>query len=269
MKGYRAQQPRRRTSGQRWSRAWAWWTTALAVGAVTATIAALAASPSMTVRKVIVIMPALPIEAEQRCVRKRAEIRPGTSLALMDVRTYADEIRRLPWVRSVQVRRSLNRAVTVEVEVRRPVVRLVCGGRRWEADDEGVVIRPARRDVELPEIVMLQPRPICLGARVDAEEVLGAIAAVRLSRNMGVLNAVSVTVDQRNGICFNNGDRVAVWLGQAEDLPYKLALVERMYRVEPTIAQRLLSIDVRVPQVPAGTPRITSDAGGAHDSDAG
>lgn len=269
MASYKPRKPQGRPSRMQSHAKWRLITALLALAAAVTLILAVVASPCLTVRRVNLVVADLPLESENRCVRSHAAIPPGTSLVLMDVKRYSDEIRRLPWVRSVRVRRYLDRSVTVEVDVRRPVVRLVCGGRRWEVDDDGVVIRPARRDVALLEVALDAPRPIIAGAQLDAEEVLGAIAAVRMSRSAGVLNPVCVTVDQRNGICFNNADNVAVWLGEAEDLPYKLALVARMYRIEPTIAQRLQTIDVSMPQVPAGTPRVTSDAKTGSAPDAG
>ncbi|NLH98977.1 MAG: FtsQ-type POTRA domain-containing protein [Chthonomonadales bacterium] len=264
--GYRSA---RENAARRASARWGWITACLTLAAAGVSVAAALTSPAITVRRVRVVMPALPLESESRCTLSRAALPPGVRLALMDVRGYADALRRLPWVRSVTVRRGLDGTVTAEVEVRSPVARLVCGGRRWEVDDDGVIIRPARRDLDLPEIVMNQAVPVCRGARVEAENVLGAIAALALSRGVSGLTPVSITVDQTDGICFNNGDNIAVWLGRADDLPYKMAVVERIYRLEPPVADRLVSVDVSVPQMPTGTrgatarnrPSVTPDAG--------
>lgn len=215
-------------------------------------------SPLATVRSVTVSAPPLPEDAERRCIEDRADLPPGVSLALLDTQAYAREIERLPWVSSARVQRSLWGQVRVEVRVRRPVARLLCGGRRWEMDEEGVVIRPARRGVSLPEIALMDPVRIERGCRVDVEVVLGGLAASVLGRAVPGLEPVGIAVDQINGICFNNGDRVAVCLGQADELPYKMALIRRIYQQEPAIAGKLEAIDLSCPQAPACTRRASA-----------
>jgi hypothetical protein len=243
-----------------------WWIATLTAALVFTIVAAVIWSPLATVRSVVLTVPVLPIDHEGRGTRGRAEVEPGLSLALFDVKAYKANLAELPWVKSVRVRRFPLGSVRVEVEVRRPVARLACAGRRWEVDEDCVVIRPARKGVALPEIALGDPTPIKLGSQVNVDVVQGALAAAALARDVPGLRPTGIAVDQINGICFNNDDSVAVCLGQARELPYKMALIERIYEQEPAIGGRLKSIDLSCPKAPACTRRAS--AGTAPSSEA-
>jgi cell division septal protein FtsQ len=226
-------------------------------------------SPLATVRKVRLIMVGPLDPPEERLTRNRAEIGPGEPLLLFDAGRYAAGISGLPWVRKVDVGRTLLGTVHVRVEMRRPVARLACGGRRWELDEEGVVIRPARKNVPLPEITMCDARPVRRGQPIESEAVLGGLAAMFLGRDVPGLRPDRIAVDQSTGICFNNGDSVAIRLGRADDLPQKMALIARTYSKGRELSRTIEAMDVSCPQMPLGKPRASAPADPDSEGSAG
>ncbi len=215
------------------------------------------ASPLTTVRKVRLIVSDLLEGPELRCTKRRAQVAPGLSLARFDRSSYTDNLARLPWVRSVSAETMVSGDLIVYVTVRRPLAIVSCGGRRWEVDEDGVVIRPARKGIKLLEVAMTDPAPVRLGSAITCEATVGGLAAMVLGRDAEGLKPERIAVDQNNGICFNNGDKVAVSLGRPADLPYKIALIDRIYRKDPSLCGRIEAIDLSCPQSPACKRRAT------------
>lgn len=236
-----------------------WAALAAGVAVVGVSLAAILMSPALTVRSVRLTMPALPQAHEERATREACRLPKGTSLALMSVVRCERALMRLPWVRSVEVSRLPNRVVRARVWVRHAVATLHHGGRRWEIDEYGWVVRPARRSVGLPEITIEGPLQVALGKRLTGDRLVAGLAAAAMARDSECLRGAQISVDQTAGICFNNWDRVAVVVGTADDLPRKLAVVRRIYELEPDIGLRLSEIDVSCPRFPAGRPRVADE----------
>jgi len=223
----------------------------------------------MTVRDVVVRAPAGLQPHEQRAVvAATCPLRTSRLLLLRRAEVRA-RLERFPWVLRADVEPILwRRAVEVKVAVREPAAELVVGGRRWEVDDDGWVVRPLRRGIDLPQVTIAGRLDVSPGQRLTSERVLAGLAAARLKQAVACLQQATISVDETASICFNNPDRVAVRMGTVEDLPVKLAVVEQIYRVEAQVGKRFQEIDVSCPQVPAGKPRIAGQDEGARSLNA-
>jgi len=235
---------------------------AIGLGLALAPVVALAvyASPAMAVREVRLILPPLPEGHEERRTRDMCKVPTGTPLLRLDVGEYARRLRRLPWVRDVSVARLPNCTVRVRVMLRRPVASLLHKGRRWELDSEGAVIRPTRRAAGLPELTIDGPLQVAEGVALQGRRVESGLAAALMARDMTCLRGARIGVDQTAAICFNNWDKVVIVAGNVEDLPAKLAVIQRIYELEPDICRKLSEIDVTSPRFPAGRPAVAQRA---------
>jgi hypothetical protein len=77
---------------------------------------------------------------------------------------------------------------------------------------------------------------------------------------MTCLRGTKIGVDQTAAICFNNWDKVVIVAGNVEDLPAKLAVIQRIYDLEPDVCLQLSEIDVTSPRFPAGRPAVAQRA---------
>ncbi len=249
---------RRSNSRRRWTQLTFWLMPALYAASAAVVAIAATASPLATIRRVRLVLSGVLEAPEMRCTEHRAHVQPGMSLALFDTERCAESLRRLPWVRSVRAETTVTGDLIVRVAVRRPEVVVSCGGRRWEVDEDGFVVRPARKGLKLTELVMCDPAPLRVGFQIPCEMTLGGMAAAVIGRGVHGLKPERIAVDQTTGICFNNGDKVAVCLGPAADLPYKIALIDRIYREDPQLSGRLDAIDLSCPLTPACRRRASA-----------
>lgn len=237
-------------------------------GALATSVYAAFVSPAMSVRDVVVRAPAGLQPHEQRAIISATFPLCTSRLLLLRGAEVRSRLERFPWVLRADVEPILwRRAVEVKVAAREPAAELIVGGRRWEVDDDGWVIRPMRRGIDLPQVTITGRLDVSPGQRLTSERVLAGLAAVRLKRAVACLQQATISVDERASICFNNPDRVAISVGTVEDLPVKLAVVEQIYRVEAEVGRRLQEIDVSCPSVPAGKPRTAGQTDRARPLD--
>lgn len=246
-----------------------WWTApwlhgrniarTLGIGAVGTWVVAFVASPAMTVRSMSVQVYGAAEPHEIRAIVRSSAIPRHTRLLQVRAGDLERRLAQWPWVASARVHRDVwTRSIRLSVTVREPTVALECSGRRWELDDEGHVIRPLRRGQKLTEVIADVPVKIVQGQQISSEEILGGLAAARLSRAVPCLRGARINVDQSAAICFNSIDGVEIRAGDAGNLPTKLAVVQRVYdlaeREHYRVRDRLVAIDVSVPRHPGGLP---------------
>jgi cell division protein FtsQ len=212
-------------------------------------------SPVFSVRRVIVtgLSHLTPEEALE--VRARAGVTPRSNLFLTKTGRIAKEVERLPSVARVSISRKLPGTLEVTVIPRVPIASLQVGGARWELDGGGVVIRRSTKTKNLPEIRSATNVDVQPGVSLADSPVGGALTLLRLANGRQPLRIAKIDVDQRTDIWLNMQDTVAIRLGQAEDLPKKVALIRSIYADKPDIAAEVQSIDLTCPDAPACTPR--------------
>lgn len=223
---------------------------------VAVTSVAIVRSPAMVVRRVEVHVTGLIEPHEARATRSAARLAESTTITGRGLVDVARRTRRLPWVYDVQVKRDLvHRIVRLYVQTRQPSAAVDSADGKWEVDAEGWVIRPLRRGQNLRRISVADPVHLAPGMQINHPLIKEGLAAAMLSSVIDPLRESRIHVDQTLGICFNNPDEVLVVLGGPDDLLHKLAVVDRVYALQPEIGRDLAQIDVTSPRYPLGFRR--------------
>jgi len=227
-----------------------WFTSAALIATC---LAAVLASPALMVRRVEVagLAGLTPYEA-QRTLEAARPVRP-VHLARLEARSAFPDLACLPWVRTVSVRRRPPGTLTIVVTPRSPAA-CVCTTRGcWAVDGDGNPIRPG----VTPAVPAITWEPDGLAPeKASADPTLrSALEVARWVRNVPAVVSPKIVVDRNRELCLNTGDGLTVLLGQADDLDAKLESLERVYRAEPSVSAKLLSIDLRTVEVPVCTPR--------------
>lgn len=221
-------------------------------------IVALLTSPALAIKTMCVRgLDSLPVEEQQATLQTLALPR-----ALNWFRVPLGRLRAnasgLPWVQTASVERSYSGTLFVHIAPRQPFLALKIGPAWYEADRDGVPIRPARIAVasRLPRVVMQAARPVQMGVPVGDVALNASLEILQKTTQESSSSILKIAVDQNDNICLNMRDGVQFQLGQAENIPVKIALVNGIYAREPNIGKTLAAVNISCPSAPACTPRV-------------
>ena len=220
-------------------------------------VAALLTSPRLSIRQVAVRgTNGLP-DAEAQSVQSAAKIPDGTNFFRVPVSAVEARLRKLPCVAAASVSRRFPDGLNASVILREPAVIAETSAGRFETDSGGVPIRLARpeMDTHLPHVVLQRPRDVQPGAAFADSALDAAILTLRTLKNDPALPSAKIEVDRSDNLCLNMQDGLKVRFGSPEETEAKIKLVLSIYHREPTIAQRLLAVNLSCPSWPACTPR--------------
>jgi cell division protein FtsQ len=161
--------------------------------------------------------------------------KPGDPIAFVDVAAAEAALARHPWVKRVEVRRTLDRALRVSVEERRPAALVDLGGLYLVDEGGDVFKRAAAGDgLDLPLVTGLS-RADWVQRRGAAEPLLaGALALARAWQRRGPAAATRLSeihVEPGDGVTLYVGDDgTEVRLGTG-DYEAKLARLEKVLSV--------------------------------------
>ena len=220
-------------------------------------IAALLTSPRLSIKQVAVRgTNGLP-DAEAQSVQSAAKIPDGTNFFRAPVGPLEARLRKLPCVASASVSRRFPDSLNTKITLRQPVVIAETSAGQFETDAGGVAIRPARPEMEnrLPHIVLQRPRDVQAGTTFADSALDAAILTLRTLKNDPALPSAKIEVDRNDNLCLNMQDGLKVRFGSPEETDAKIKLVLDIYHREPTIARRLLAVNLSCPSWPACTPR--------------
>lgn len=146
------------------------------------------------------------------------------------------------------------------VTERRPYAVLASGSRRWLLDRKGVPYQEL--DAPLPGLPTIEADPAALPADVALGKPLPAVwlpdayRLLALTRSDPNWAGAKIAVDQNLNLCLNNRGKPQVRLGQADSLPWKMALAQAaLSAYGGALSQRAAYIDVSCPQQPVWRPR--------------
>lgn len=236
--------------------------TALYVALAAVSIAALLTSPKLAVKRVqIAGTNGLPA-AEAQAVAQAAFLPAGVNEFLAPTGKLETKLRGLPCVRQVTVSRRFPDGLQVNVILRQSVAIAQTSAGSFEVDRSGVAIRAARPEMlaNLPPIALLRSRPVTIGLSLNDTGLDAALEALEKAHSDPFLHIAKIEVDLTDNLCLNMQDGIKARLGSPEDIPKKIALLSAAYRQEPSLASRLLAINLSCPDWPACTPRKTAVA---------
>jgi cell division protein FtsQ len=95
-------------------------------------------------------------------VKAASALKPGDGMFRLDLKTAAEGVGRLPWVKNVMFERRLPQNILISVEERKPAA-LVDAGTLWGVDDEGRLLPPST-------VLLNEDLPLISGVPVRAED---------------------------------------------------------------------------------------------------
>jgi cell division protein FtsQ len=109
-------------------------------------------------------------------VTAASDLKPGDGMFRLDLKTAAEKVGRLPWVKRVMFERRLPQNILISVEERKPAA-LVDSGALWGVDEEGRVLPPstALLNEDLPLLSGVSVRPEDAGNTRSAESFKPAL----------------------------------------------------------------------------------------------
>lgn len=246
----------RRQEGRQRLRRLTW---GLAAGSVLTGAVGLGASPVFDVDAVRIAGAAHTGEA---AVLDAVGVGPGDAMVLVDPRSSADALERLPWVERAQVERDWPGTVVVSVEERQPALAVPSPDGRFTLVDRGghelaAVDRPGP-GLPVLEGLTVEPRPgsVLEEARgaLDVVAALPASVAGRVSRL--AIRPEGVTLALRAGDVAPEQEEpeepeAQVVLGQPTDLGAKVQALAAL--LEAADLTDLRTVDLRVPAAPVLT----------------
>lgn len=227
-------------------------------------LAALLTSPVLEVKKVKVQgVGGLPAE-ESAATLQAAALPPRANWLRAPIRSTEAQLRALPWVHTAHIARRLPNTLEMTLTPRTPILQVQSGAARYEVDADSVPIRLARPEDagRLPLVVLQRPCELRPGVALQETSVRTALQVTQTIGPQILVRIAKIEVDQSDNMCLNMQDGIRIQLGQEDELPAKIALVQRVYAREPDIARRLIAMDLSSPAWPACTPRVaTPDPG--------
>ncbi len=171
-------------------------------------------------------------------------IPPGATLFQLDLVRMGTRLERHPYIKTVKLRRRFPDTLTVVVQERQPVLRVVAGAHQAVLDAEGIVLRAfdARRDSSLPQLALRQRRALVPGMHIREWKVQRALALMRTYRKLPIsrlIRLIRIRIESSGA---------SVW--QIAPYPFRLRLgegkVDKQLRRLPVvlayIAQRHLPV---------------------------
>ncbi len=146
------------------------------------------------------------------------------------------------------------------VTERRPYAILTADNQCWLLDRKGVPYR--QLDAPLPGLPVISadpsalPSAFALGKPLPAVWLPDAYRLLALTHRDPDWAVAKIGVDQNLNLCLNNRGKPQVRLGQADSLPWKMALADAaLSAYGGALSQRAAYLDVSCPQQPVWRPR--------------
>ena len=153
--------------------------------------------------------------------------------------------------------------LVLTITERQPYAALSSDGQRWLLDRKGVPYRLL--DVPMPDLPVIEADASALPADVKLGKPLGTVWLPDVYRLLALTRAdpkwrgAKIVVDQNLNLCLNNRERPQVRLGQADSLPWKMALASAaLSAYGGALSARAAYIDVSCPQQPVWRPRAAA-----------
>lgn len=177
-------------------------------------------------------------------VEKASGIR-GYNVFFIDARAVERALVQIPEVKSARVTVRLPNVVTMEIVERQPIGVWQRGDTAYWVDSEGVLVRVRASIPELPSVRDLDAGTLVLGQRAPAN----AFAAFVALRAAMPDSPRALEWSSARGIAFTDERGWKIYLGTAEDMPGKIAILRAL--VAQLVAQ---NARIRFIDLGKGTP---------------
>ena len=193
-------------------------------------------------------------------VEAAAQVALGQNIILLRKSPIIAQIESISEVDHVKMGRAYPDRAWVRIWERKPDAVLNCDGRLFLVQKNGLVFHEsdcASQGITL--ICAANSGKIKVGQKVCSTDVRHALKVMEQLRREH-LTAAKISVDPEGDICLNMGSDFYVKLGQPEEIPRKVSLLQRVLSWEPMIAQKALYLDFSCPSAPVWKPKVVAQA---------
>jgi len=155
--------------------------------------------------------------------------------------------------------------LVLTVTERQPYAVLASGGQSWLLDRKGVLYR--QLDAPTVGLPVIEAAASALPLDIKLGRPLGTVWLPDAYRLLALTSAdpkwlgAKIVVDQNLNLCLNSREHPQVRLGQADSLPWKMALASAaLSAYGGALSARAAYIDVSCPQQPVWRPRAAASA---------
>ncbi|MCX6358738.1 MAG: cell division protein FtsQ/DivIB [Armatimonadetes bacterium] len=206
--------------------------------------AAVYSSPMLDIKTVTFRLDPAATAEERAAVRRAATVQPGTSLPAFPSGRLEADLRKQTWVQGAWVAKGL-KGLTVTVAARKAAAVLQGAAGPWEIDANGCAVRPARPRTGLPMVTIQAEWYPTAGKRVAGSPLDAALIVLARSGRLSPVQVRSVVVDRNVDVWLTTSDDLEVRLGQATNLPDKMARLARLYAKEPRLGKKLSVVNLQ------------------------
>ncbi len=230
------------------------------------TVAVPFTSPHFRVRHVdIVGVHSALTPAETETLKQSLTTSKYTNWLRAPVTTLAQNTLKLPTIEKVNVSRKWGWKLVAEVKPRMPHAILSVNGAKYEMDEKGFLIRPARdpQIVALPQVEFPAIPNLRLGQQMGVYSCASWLSLLNNRYANNTVRIEKIVVDYNGNLCLNMSDKLEVRLGQylpltnqqTDSFEFKLNRLKVMYERKPAIANEVLVVNLSAPQYPSYLPR--------------
>ncbi len=164
----------------------------------------------------------------------------GYSIFFIDARAVERALAKVPEIKSVNVSTRLPNQVTIEIQERQPQIVWQRGNETYWIDADGIFFRARANLTQLPVVRDLDASAIKPGERAQ----VNAVAAFWALRDAMPESPRHLEWSAARGVAFTDGHGWKIYLGDANDMPGKIATLRAL--VEKLSAQntRIRFIDL-------------------------
>jgi cell division septal protein FtsQ len=216
-------------------------------------------SPMLDIKTVTFRLDRSATDDERAAVRTTCTVRPSTSLPAFPSGRLEAGLAKLPWVQRARVTKGLT-GLTVSVTARKAAAVLHGAAGPWEIDLNGRAVRPARKGVDLPKVTIQAEWYPKAGKRQGGAAMDAALVVLARAGRVSPVRLRTIVVDRNVDVWLTTSDDLEVRLGQATNLPEKMARLARLYSKEPRLGRRLSVVNLQSLKRPSCVERGSATA---------
>lgn len=167
-----------------------------------------------------------------------------------------------PRIASVSVRPIVPHTLLIRVVERQPFAVFAANGNHWLIDKDRIPYQLISKTAVNPGLTVIAYTSVLpagepvLGQPMPETWLEQAYQLMALVKRTNYLPTQKITVDQSANLCLNRQDNLQIKMGQADSLPFKVAVAQATLSADDgSIARRAAYIDLSSPDQPVWLPK--------------
>ena len=208
-------------------------------------IAGILTTPLLGLRHATVYGTSSLTSEEALAVEKASNLPPGLNTLFLNARKMEAKLNGIPAVKSSRVSRTGVNSIGIAIVAREPFALLIKGKEIYEADYDGIPIRPTRLTAKnrLPLIRLPGDTAVSPGTPLSQDSAMSALQILKNAHYHPLIRIVKIDIDQTGNLCLNMMDGIAIQFGLPENIPAKMEFVQKVYQCS-TPSKKVVSINI-------------------------